>query len=197
MLDVNPTVFYAWKNAPRTVFEEQAAELLPLIRVILKKHRRRCGARRILKQLGYLCSRSKDSNIMKMLHLKAIPPQSCVPKATDSRHRLGYSPNLLLEADEPTQRHLGRYRHRKHSPTQSMLLQAANEKDRRSCHTPDSRARNQWERGKTQQCQSKRLRTLRPTDSQRSELSQSRTIHPFRTPSMHSRPARRKPAAFP
>lgn len=39
---------------------------------------------------------------MKTLRLKAIQPKSYVPKTTDSRHRLGYSPNLLLEADVPT-----------------------------------------------------------------------------------------------
>lgn len=39
---------------------------------------------------------------MKTLHLKAIQPKSFVPKTTDSRQRLGYSPNLLLKADSPT-----------------------------------------------------------------------------------------------
>ncbi len=39
---------------------------------------------------------------MKTLDLKAIQPKSFVPKTTDYRHRLGYSPNLLLEADSPS-----------------------------------------------------------------------------------------------
>ena len=39
---------------------------------------------------------------MKTLHLKAIQPKSFVPKTTASRHRLGYSPNLLLDANAPT-----------------------------------------------------------------------------------------------
>lgn len=105
ILDVDRTAFYAWKNAPRTVFEEQDDELSPLIRVIFKKHRRRYGTRRIikdLKEMGYVCSRRKVSSIMKTLHLKAIQPKSFVPKTTESRHRLGYSPNLLFEADSPT-----------------------------------------------------------------------------------------------
>ena len=105
ILEVNRTAFYAWKNAPRTVFEEQADELSPLIRVIFKKHRRRYGTRRIiedLKERGYACSRRRVSHIMKTLHLKAIQPKSFVPKTTDSRHRRGYSPNLLLDADSPT-----------------------------------------------------------------------------------------------
>jgi transposase InsO family protein len=105
ILKVNRTAFYAWKNARQTIFEEQDDELSPLIRVIFRRHRRRYGARRIiedLKELGHVCSRRKVSSIMKTLHLKAIQPKSFVPKTTDSRHRLGYSPNLLFDADEPT-----------------------------------------------------------------------------------------------
>jgi transposase InsO family protein len=33
---------------------------------------------------------------------KAIGPKSFKPRTTESRHRLGYSPNLLLDAKEPT-----------------------------------------------------------------------------------------------
>jgi len=40
---------------------------------------------------------------MKTLHVKAIQPKSFVPKTTASRHRLGFSPNLLLETDAPTE----------------------------------------------------------------------------------------------
>jgi transposase InsO family protein len=39
---------------------------------------------------------------MKTQRLRAIQPKSFVPKTTDSRHGLGYSPNLLLEAPDPT-----------------------------------------------------------------------------------------------
>ena len=39
---------------------------------------------------------------MKSLGLRAIQPKSFVPKTTDSNHRLGYSPNLLLNAADPT-----------------------------------------------------------------------------------------------
>jgi transposase InsO family protein len=104
-LDVNRTAFYAWKTSSPTSFEDDDDELAPLVRVIFKKHRRRYGARRIiedLKEMRYVCSRRKVSNIIKTLHLKAIQPKSFVPKTTASRHRLGFSPNLLLEADAPT-----------------------------------------------------------------------------------------------
>ena len=104
-LSVNRTSFYAWQTAEPTIFEEQDAQLAPLIRVIFKRHRRRYGARRIaedLKEIGHPCDRRKVSNVMKTLKLKAIQPKSFVPKTTDSRHRLGYSPNLLLDAAAPT-----------------------------------------------------------------------------------------------
>jgi putative transposase len=104
-LEVNRTAFYAWKTSPPTTFEDDDGDLAPLIRVIFRKHRRRYGARRIikdLKEMGHVCSRRKVANIMKALHLKAIQPKSFVPKTTASRHRLGFSPNLLLDAEAPT-----------------------------------------------------------------------------------------------
>lgn len=103
-LGVNRTSFYAWQTAEPTVPEERDAQLAPLVRVIFKRHRRRYGARRIaedLKEMGHHCDRRKVSNVMKTLKLNAIQPKSFVPKTTDSRHRLGYSPNLLLDADAP------------------------------------------------------------------------------------------------
>jgi transposase InsO family protein len=104
-MEVNRTAFYAWRDSAPTVFEEQDAELAPLIRIIFKKHRRRYGARRIaseLKDNGHQCGTRKVSRVMKTLRLRAIQPKSFVPKTTNSRHRLGYSPNLLLDAAAPT-----------------------------------------------------------------------------------------------
>ena len=104
-MEVNRTAFYAWRDSEPTVFEEQDAELAPLIRIIFKKHRRRYGARRIaseLKDHGHQCGTRKVSRVMKTLRLRAIQPKSFVPKTTNSRHRLGYSPNLLLDATTPT-----------------------------------------------------------------------------------------------
>jgi transposase InsO family protein len=75
-------------------------ELQPIIQNIFWQHRRRYGARRITKELqsmGYTCSRSKARKIMDQMSLVAIQPRSFKPRTTVSRHRLGYSPNLLLE----------------------------------------------------------------------------------------------------
>ena len=72
-----------------------------MIRALFWKHRRRYGARRIasdLADLGLACGRRRVARLMKEQGLRAIQPKSFVPKTTNSKHRLGYSPNLLLEA---------------------------------------------------------------------------------------------------
>jgi len=80
-------------------------ELQPIIQNIFWQHRRRYGARRIIQELqsmGYTCSRSKARKIMDQMSLAAIQPRSFKPRTTASRHRLGYSPNLLLEGVDVT-----------------------------------------------------------------------------------------------
>ena len=78
--------------------------MTPLVRALFWKHRRRYGARRIaddLADLGEECSPRFVGKIMKNQGLRAIQPKSFVPKTTDSRHHLGYSPNLILDAPDP------------------------------------------------------------------------------------------------
>ena len=63
-------------------------------------HRRRYGARRIASELadrGIVACRRTVAEAMKTQGLKSIQPKSFQPKTTESRHRLGYSPNLLLD----------------------------------------------------------------------------------------------------
>jgi putative transposase len=105
VLEVNRSAFYAWRSSPPSPREERDVELTPLVRAIFWKHRRRYGARRIaqeLADLGEHCSPRHVAKILKNQRLRAIQPKSFVPKTTDSRHGLGYSPNLLLETPEPT-----------------------------------------------------------------------------------------------
>ena len=76
----------------------------PLIRSIFLEHRRRYGARRIAVELaarGQPCSRRRVGRLMKEMELIAIQPRTFKPRTTDSRHSLGYSPNLLAEIPEP------------------------------------------------------------------------------------------------
>lgn len=104
-LEVNRSCYYAWKNAPATNQEQSDKHLLPLVRMVFSKHRRRYGARRIreeLKDLGYTCSTRRVAKLLKIQGLRAIQPKSFKPRTTDSRHRLGYSPNLLLGREVTT-----------------------------------------------------------------------------------------------
>ena len=76
-------------------------ELTPKVNVIFRHHRRRYGTRRIVSTLadqGESIGRRRVEKIMKIQGLKAIQPKSFKPRGTESRHRLGYKPNLLLDA---------------------------------------------------------------------------------------------------
>lgn len=105
VLQVSRSAFYAWRNAAPSIREERDSELAPLVRTVFWRHRRRYGARRIaseLADLGQTCSPRRVARLLKSQGLRAIQPKSFVPKTTDSRHRLGYNPNLLLDAPLPT-----------------------------------------------------------------------------------------------
>jgi putative transposase len=105
VLDVSRSAYYAWRNAEPSARERRDAELVPWVRAVFWKHRRRYGARRIADELadrGQSCGSRRVARLLKSQGLRAIQPKSFVPKTTDSRHRLGYSPNLLLESSDPT-----------------------------------------------------------------------------------------------
>jgi len=105
ILDVSRSAYYAWRQAEPTTREKDDEELLPLVRMIFHKHRRRYGARRVAEELqdgGHVCGRHRAAKLLKTQGLRAIQPKSFKPRTTESRHRLGYSPNLLLESNEPT-----------------------------------------------------------------------------------------------
>lgn len=107
-LEVSRSAYHAWKTRDASSREVQDAELAPLIRDIFWKHKRRYGARRIAKDLieiGKPCDVRRVGTLMQNQRLLAIQPKSFVPKTTDSRHKLGYSPNLLLEMPELTDLH--------------------------------------------------------------------------------------------
>lgn len=72
-----------------------------MIRTIFWDHKRRYGARRIAVELaarGESCGRKRVARLMSQMGLVAIQPRSFKPRTTDSRHKLGYSPNLLMDA---------------------------------------------------------------------------------------------------
>lgn len=100
VLELSSSAYYAWRSAEPTSRELRDNDLLPLVRAIFWKHRRRYGARRIaddLADLGHAVSERKVAELLKIAGLRAIQPKSHKPRTTDSRHRLGYNPNLLLD----------------------------------------------------------------------------------------------------
>jgi putative transposase len=102
-LNVHRNGYYQWLDSPESLYEQQDLRLSPMIQDIFLQHRRRYGARRIAIELndrGESCSRSKVRKIMAKMGLVAIQPRSFKPRTTNSKHKLGYSPNLLLEGIE-------------------------------------------------------------------------------------------------
>lgn len=102
-LGVGRSAYYHWLDSPECLYEQQTERLSPMVQDIFFQHRRRYGARRIAKELkarGESCSRAKARKIMDQKGLTAIQPRSFKPRTTNSRHKLGYSPNLLLEGIE-------------------------------------------------------------------------------------------------
>ena len=65
---VSRSAYYAWRRAESTTREKNDEELLPLIRMVFHKHRRRYGARRITEELhdgGHTCGRHRVSKLLK------------------------------------------------------------------------------------------------------------------------------------
>lgn len=103
-LGVSRSAYYAWRTDNVSARASLDDELAPLIRSVFWQHRRRYGTRRIVSELadqGQRLSRRRVAKLLKNQGLRAIQPKSFVPRTTDSRHALGYSPNLLLEAADP------------------------------------------------------------------------------------------------
>jgi transposase InsO family protein len=105
-LEVSRAGYYAWQLHSESAREQRDRELMPLIRHIFWHHKRRYGARRIAVELqaqGRPCGVDRVAKLLKTQGLQAIQPQSYQPQTTDSRHALGYSPNLLQRSPPPAQ----------------------------------------------------------------------------------------------
>jgi putative transposase len=100
VLSLSRSSFYGFQQACSKEERNRAEELSPMIINIFWTHRRRYGARRIASELadrGIVACRRTVAEAMETQGLKSIQPKSFQPKTTESRHRLGYSPNLLLD----------------------------------------------------------------------------------------------------
>ncbi len=105
VLEVHRSRYYAWRRGSPSRRAREDADLKLLIREIFWEHKRRYGARRIARELQSRdkpCDVGRVSRLLREMGLRAIQPKSYRPRTTDSRHRLGYSPNLLLESPPPS-----------------------------------------------------------------------------------------------
>ncbi len=103
-LNASRSAYYAWRRGDLCARQREDNQLMPIIRSIFWDHKRRYGARRIVAELaarGQPCSRRRAARLMSQMGLVAIQPRSFKPRTTDSRHTLGYSPNLLIDAPPP------------------------------------------------------------------------------------------------
>jgi putative transposase len=105
-LGISRAGYYAQARDGAGLREQEDARLRPLVRQIFWEHKRRYGARRIAAELAARdesCGPGRVSRLLRQLGLQAIQPGSFRPGTTQSRHPLGYSPNLLLEAKPPNE----------------------------------------------------------------------------------------------
>ena len=105
VLQVSRSAYYAWCDDQPAVREVRDDQLMPLVRDIFWEHKRRYGARRVafeLGQRGESCGVERAAKLLNSAGLKAIQPKSFKPRTTDSRHTLGYSPNVIIDANDPT-----------------------------------------------------------------------------------------------
>ena len=73
VLDVSRSAYYAWLHGVPTMREDKDMKLMPIIRRIFFRHKRRYGARRIiqeLKDLGIACGERRASKLLKIQGLR-------------------------------------------------------------------------------------------------------------------------------
>ncbi len=104
-MEVSRSGFYAWRSEEESWRAAVDRELAPLVEQTFWHHQRRYGARRIaieLTRAGIACGVARVAKLLKLRGLRAIQPKSYQPRTTQSRHGLGYSPNLLVGQRFPT-----------------------------------------------------------------------------------------------
>lgn len=103
-VNLNRTSYYRLLERSGGTVSAATAAAVAAVERVFWQHARRYGARRIHAELaasGIGIGRHRIRAIMRQQGLQAIAPKSFVPRTTDSRHKLGYSPNLLLEMKLP------------------------------------------------------------------------------------------------
>jgi putative transposase len=99
VLDISKSSYYEWKGAKTYILKAEKLKKSVQVKEVFETHRRRYGTRRIvadLQEKGCKIGRCQVRSLMKKQNLIAIQPKSFVPKTTNSQHKMGRSPNLLL-----------------------------------------------------------------------------------------------------
>lgn len=106
VLGATRSSYYDYRNGKTYTTSAVGQTEMKQVSELFSLHRRRYGSRRMskaLQQKGMRIGRFKVRRLMKAQSLKAIQPKSFVPKTTNSKHKLGYSPNVVGAMDFPTQ----------------------------------------------------------------------------------------------
>ncbi len=104
-LGIARSPFQRWKQLELSPLEQEDKAVLPLIVKSFHAHRRRYGTRRIMEDLrdqNLYLGRRRIARLMKIAGLCAIQPRSFKPRTTESRHRLGYNDNLIMNLKDLT-----------------------------------------------------------------------------------------------
>lgn len=105
IMQVSRSSFYAYQTGGTYVQNATRSVRSVLVKGLFNRHRKRYGSRRIMKALQHQnvpIGRYQVRSLMKELGLKALQPKSFVPKTTNSKHTLGYAPNVLGKIGLPT-----------------------------------------------------------------------------------------------
>lgn len=104
-MQVSRSAVYSYKGQKSYVQNDARKHRSVLVKEIFSQHRKRYGSRRIMHSLQHeniSIGRYQVRSLMKEQGLKALQPKSFVPKTTNSKHTLGYAPNILGETGLPS-----------------------------------------------------------------------------------------------
>jgi len=106
VLDVSRSGYYRWRSAPPSERSTTDAKLKPMIAAIFAENRETYGSPRIHAELvdrGFEIGRQRVARLMREMGLQAVPEKR-FRRTTDSKHSLGFAPDLVdqdFEPDEP------------------------------------------------------------------------------------------------
>lgn len=104
-IGVSRSAFYAYKSGQTYQLTSDKEQQQSAVKAVFATHKGRYGSRRIVEELrteGKKIGRDFVRNVLANNGLVAIQPSSFVPRTTNSRHTLGFSPNRLLIHGFPT-----------------------------------------------------------------------------------------------